>query len=294
MKEMDKWSELRTVIYVAKHGTVSAAAAALGYHRATVNRHIDALETEIGARIFTRHSHGYSLTDIGEDVLRVATMTQELTDDMLGRVRNQTLRVGGEIRLTLLAPFAGLIMSAVDDFTSRHPDCLVSIDSREDLVRLEHGEAHVAVRAGRKPDNPDYVVQSLGRAKVNLYAHESYVSRYGLPRDVHDLAGHRFVLPEDADRRLPFWSWIETHLKPEMVAMVSDDIWVSVEGVRRGVGIGFLAEHEAEARQELHPVLPQSWAWSVRLWLTTHMDLHRTLKVQAMSNDIKAAFKIGL
>ena len=49
---MDKWAELRTAYQVAKLGTVSAAANALGFHRATVNRHIDALEEEMGARIF--------------------------------------------------------------------------------------------------------------------------------------------------------------------------------------------------------------------------------------------------
>jgi DNA-binding transcriptional LysR family regulator len=68
---MDKWAELRTAYQVAKLGTVSAAAEALGFHRATVNRHIDVLEADIGVRIFIRHARGYALTEIGEDVLRV-------------------------------------------------------------------------------------------------------------------------------------------------------------------------------------------------------------------------------
>ena len=287
---MDKWSELRTALFVAQHGTVSAAAEALGYHRATVNRHIDALEKEIGARIFTRHSQGYSLTDIGKDVLEVAGQTQALPKDLVGRVRSQSLSVSGEIRVTLLAPFAGLIMDAVDAFASQHPACRVSIDSREELVRLEHGEAHVAVRAGRKPDHPDYVVQSLGLAKVHLYAHEDYIAQYGLPQSVDELSGHRFVLPQDKQRRLPFWSWTQMHLEPEMVAVISDDIWVSVEAIGRGVGRGFLGDHEAEQRGQLRPLQPQRWNWSVHLWLATHVDLHRTQKVQAMTNGIKATF----
>jgi DNA-binding transcriptional LysR family regulator len=44
---MDKWAELRTAYQVAKLGTVSAAATALGFHRATVNRHIDVLEKRL-------------------------------------------------------------------------------------------------------------------------------------------------------------------------------------------------------------------------------------------------------
>ena len=82
---MDKWAELRTAYQVAKLGTVSAAANALGFHRATVNRHIDVLEEEMGARIFIRHARGYTLTELGEDVLQVARKTEELIDDLAGR-----------------------------------------------------------------------------------------------------------------------------------------------------------------------------------------------------------------
>ena len=59
---MDKWAELRTAYQVARLGTVSAAAEMLGFHRATVNRHIDVLEAALGARIFIRHARGYALT----------------------------------------------------------------------------------------------------------------------------------------------------------------------------------------------------------------------------------------
>ncbi len=287
---MEKWSELRTVLNVAKLGTVSAAAAALGYHRATVNRHIDALEAEIGARIFLRHAQGYTLTEAGKEVLRVAETTQNLTKELVGRVRSKTAEIEGEIRLTLIAPYAGLIMGAVDAFTTRHPDCRVMIDANEEMVRLEYGEAHVGIRAGRKPTHPDYVVQSLGRAKLKLYAHESYRQRYGLPETTADLKDHRFVLPRDNNRRLPFWPWIEEHVRPEMIAMMSNDVWVSIEAISRGVGIGFLAEHEAQTRHNLHPILTPNRSWFVRLWLTSHMDLHRTEKVQAMLKCIKEAF----
>ena len=40
--------EIRTAYFIAKLGTVSAAADALGVHRATVMRRIDLLEAELG------------------------------------------------------------------------------------------------------------------------------------------------------------------------------------------------------------------------------------------------------
>ncbi|MEL6126732.1 MAG: LysR family transcriptional regulator, partial [Pseudomonadota bacterium] len=94
-------------------GTVSAAAASLGYHRATVNRHIDALEAEIGARIFLRHAQGYTLTEVGHQVLRVAQKTKELTDDLSGRLKGASERLEGELRLSVLAPFVSMFLAPV-------------------------------------------------------------------------------------------------------------------------------------------------------------------------------------
>ncbi len=286
---MDKWTELRTAYQVAKLGTVSAAADMLGFHRATVNRHIDILEEEFGARIFIRHARGYALTEVGQDVLRVAQKTEELIDDLAGRVQGGKTVIEGEIKLTILAPFAGLLMQAISEFRAENPNCTVEIDASEDLARLEYGEAHIALRAGAKPDHPDYVVSSFGDVGFNLYAHESYIARNGLPTDLNNMAGHTFVTPRLPNSRLPFASWIKEHVAPDMIALSSDDIWVMAEGITTGVGLGFIGDHEARKRGNLRAVLPPNEDWAVHGWLVTHVDLHRTEKVQAMLKCIKAS-----
>lgn len=139
---MDKWTELRTAYWVAKLGTVSAAADKLGFHRATVNRHIDVLEAEIGGKIVLRHARGYALTEIGQDVLRVAQKAEELIKDLAGRVQGGKTRIEGEIKLTVLAPFARMLMGAINRFRQENPQCLVHVDVGESLAKLEYGEAH--------------------------------------------------------------------------------------------------------------------------------------------------------
>lgn len=285
---MDKWTELRTAYQVAKLGTVSAAAEALGFHRATVNRHIDILEEEIGAKIFIRHARGYALTDIGQDVLRVAQKTEELIEDLAGRVEGGKAQIEGEIKLTVLAPFASLLMDAFSEFRSKNPQCLVTIDVGEDLARLEYGEAHIALRAGARPDHPDYVVSDFGGIVFNLYAHDIYIARQGFPDNPNDMTGHNFVLPVFPNERLPFGSWITKHIRPEMVALSSQDIWVTGEAISAGIGMGFVSEREAQSRGNLHEILPPNPDWAVQAWIVTHVDLHRTEKVQAMLECIKA------
>lgn len=289
MANMDKWAELRTAYQVARLGTVSAAADRLGIHRATVNRHIDALEAAIGAPIFIRHARGYTLTEVGEDVLRVAEKTDALVTDLVGRVRAGKAQIDGQIKLTLLPAFAGCVMPAIVAFQAENPRCQVIIDVSEDLARLEYGEAHIALRVGSKPDHPDYVVRLLGHAGFNLYAHQHYVQRFGMPKNVQDLSGHRFVLPEAGGRRLPFLPWLNAHIRPGMTALSSRHDAVIITAMSAGIGLGFISDHEARARGDFQAVLPADPIWAVPLWLVTHVDLHRTEKVQAMLNAIKAS-----
>nr|WP_319385006.1 LysR family transcriptional regulator [uncultured Roseibium sp.] len=284
---MEKWTELRTAYHVAKLGTVSAASRALGAHRATVNRHIDALEEELGARIFIRNPKGYTLTEYGEDLLKVAQKTDELLEDLVDRAKGRDRSIEGEIKITSLQPIANALMEPVAAFRSANPNCQVTIISTEDLKRLEHGEAHIALRAGPKPEHPDYVVQAFGRVGLNLYAHASYLSRKGTPDNVTDMARHEFVMPPENESRLAIWSWIYERIGTPNVAVAANDPFVVREAVLAGLGLGVLSDVDVAGRHDVYAVLPGNEDWAVPLWLVTHVDLHRTEKVQEMLAQIK-------
>ena len=66
---MENWDEVRTAYQVARIGTVSGAAKVLGVHHATVIRHIDALESRLGAKLFQRHPRGYTATEAGQGII---------------------------------------------------------------------------------------------------------------------------------------------------------------------------------------------------------------------------------
>ena len=52
-REVD-WDDLRTLILVARAGSLAGAAGALGSHRSTVLRRIERLEARLGLRLFDR------------------------------------------------------------------------------------------------------------------------------------------------------------------------------------------------------------------------------------------------
>lgn len=283
---MDHWTELRTALTVARLGTVSAAAGALGVHRATVNRHVEALEAALGTRLFQRHARGYTLTEAGHDMLQVANRAADMFADLEGRSRGRVGRLSGELIVTALAGVAPLVMPGIWAFHRAHPEIAIEFVAGAKLARLEHGEAHVAFRAGPKPAEPDYVVLPFRRIRFGLFASRDYVARAGRP-DGNRLDGHRFVGTVGEPMRVPYVDWMDAQVPRAALALRTTDQQVIRAAVLAGLGLGFLAEHDAQGHPDLVEIIQPCDAWSTDLWIVTHVDLHRTTKVQEFLGHLR-------
>lgn len=285
---MEKWTELRTAYVVARTGTVSAAAQSLGVHRATVNRHIDVLEATLGVKLFLRHARGYVLTDAGQEMLEITQRANEMFADLAGRSHNRQSELTGELIITSLPVVAPLVMPAIAAYQAENPAISVLYSAGRDLKRLEYGEAHVALRAGQKPVHEDYIVSPFGHIRFGLYAHESYINQHGFPENVAALSSHRLIGPEDKSDRMPFRVLEQLRLPESAFVLRTSDLQVTADAIHAGFGIGLLMEHDAVKSPELRAIGIPAQAWSVTLWVVTHIDLHRSAKVQRFLSALRS------
>jgi len=285
--ELDNWDEVRTAYHVARLGTVSGAADALGVHHATVIRHVDALENRLGVKLFQRHARGYTATEAGEELLRVAQVTAEQFGQLAGRLRGHGAAMTGDLAVTTVDSLTPLLVPVLADFQADHPELTVRLLADPRLYRLEYGEAHVAVRAGAQPDEPDNIVQKLHVQYSALYASRAYAEAHGALGD--DPSGHRFVGPTEEGHRAPFYRWLQAHVLAERITFRVGDMRAALEAVEAGAGIGFVPVWQAQGRPDLVEMAPPRADWDVALWLVTHVDLHRTAKVQALTARLKEA-----
>jgi len=288
---MNNWDEIRTAYQVARLGTVSGAADVLGVHHATVIRHIDALEGRLGVKLFQRHARGYTATEAGQDLCRVAQTTDEQFAQLSGRIKGQGEGVSGELLITSLVTLAPLLAPILHSFQEKYPDVIIRFLTGERVFRLEYGEAHVAIRAGAAPGQLDNVVQPFFRQRMGMYAARNYVEKYGLPASEAELADHWFVGHDRRDSRAPFYIWLRERVPEAAIRFRTTDVWAMEMAVRAGSGIGFLPLIEARKSKDLVEVIPSREEWSGPLWLVTHVDLHRTSKVQAFLNHLKTEAK---
>lgn len=284
---IENWDEIRTAYHVARLGTVSGAAEVMGVHHATVIRHIDALENRLGTKLFQRHARGYTPTEAGRELLKVAQGTDEQFAHLSSKIAGAASDMAGELIVTGLPGMSPMIAPALSLLQRAHPDLTVRYLTDLRIFRLEFGEAHVAVRAGQRPQEPDNVVQPLMSMTVALYASRDYEQRYGLPKTEADLVRHRFLGPENDDSKAPFYRWLLPRVPRGAIVFRSNDLASIHTALEMGVGMGFLTAIEARQKPDLIQVLPPHDDWSSELWLVTHVDLHRTPKIQAALAALK-------
>lgn len=273
---VESWDDIRTALAVARTGTVSGAAEALGVHHATVIRRVDALERQLGAKLFQRHTRGYALTEAGQALLRAAGEAEERFAQMASNIAGAGDRIEGELVMTSLPELSDLVMPRLLVLLRQNPGLRLRYVTAARLYRLSTGEAHIAIRAGKKPDEPDYVVRQLAVLSARLYAAPAYLEAHG---PVDDLTQHRFVIPPPGagGEQAPYMRWLQERVPEECLVFVSNDNDAIEAVVRDGQALGVLMDARAEGLIEV--MAPAEW--DSHLWLVTHVDLHRTPKVQA-------------
>ncbi|SFR27396.1 DNA-binding transcriptional regulator, LysR family [Lentzea waywayandensis] len=193
---------LRVFQEVAERGSLSAAAAALGYTQSAVSRQIAALERVVRAPLLDRQRDGVQLTDTGHVLLRHAGLVLAQLD-AASRELSGLPATAGTVRLGWFTSAGGtLVPSALASLRRSHPALTVTTrdGTTASLVRaLRARTVDIAVLASEPPFPPlDDETPAL-RTKV-LDERELLLA---VP-STHPLAHKDFI--EVADLR--GWAWI--------------------------------------------------------------------------------------
>jgi DNA-binding transcriptional LysR family regulator len=142
-------SLLRVFVEVARLGSFTAAAPALGYTQSAISRQISALEEEAGTALFDRLPRGVRLTEPGQRLLTHAQAVLDRLDAARRELADLRDLATGRLRVGAFATAdAALVPEAIAAFQQRHPAVSVSLRegfTPELLQLLGAGDADVAV-----------------------------------------------------------------------------------------------------------------------------------------------------
>ena len=278
------WTLLQLFVIAAELGSLTQAAARLSISQPTASRGIRRLEAELGIGLFVRHSRGLRLTAEGAQLQSKLAAVQGDIGDILREARGFTQSLTGSVRLSVNEPVGVQVLGpCYAELRSRYPRIALEVTVDNRLANLSRRDADLAVRMVR-PKQMGLVARRAGQIALGLYAHKSYLKKYGTPRTLDESENHTWI-GMDAD---PTWprTLRALGLKQDHFTFRTDSLLAQVAAVENGVGIGGMHRAVARENPELIRVLEQLPFPPLELWLVMHEDVRRNPAVHAIFDHV--------
>jgi len=275
------WDDLRVFLAVHRTRSHAAAARSLRVAATTVGRRLAALESGVGARLFTRTPEGLVGTAAARALLVHAERMEAAALEGERFLSGADARPTGKVRITCGDGFATAILApGLPAFLVAHPGLEVEVRAEPRLLDLTRGEADVALRNVR-PRERSLVGRRLGVERYGLFAAPSYLARMGTPRTERDLAGHDLVLYDKEYDRLRSQVWLRSATAGARVAVRANNTMTLHAACAAGAGIALLSTAFLRRDTRFERILPRLEPPADDLWTATHADLRGAARVTA-------------
>ncbi len=192
---VDKCLEVMLFVETAERGSISKAAEALGLSTSAAGRHLANLERRLGARLVERNTRRLFLTEVGEEFYRRCRDITSALAEAEAAVGSALSSPVGTLRVTGSVSFCSQIIAPLlPEFTACHPKLNVAITAANRYFDLIESGIDLAIRTREHESDSGLVIRRLAETRRILAASPEYLERYGTPKSLDDLAGHRFLI----------------------------------------------------------------------------------------------------
>ncbi|MFP5593797.1 LysR substrate-binding domain-containing protein [Kluyvera sp. 142486] len=195
-------------VHVVESGSFIRAAEQLQMHRPAVSKALQQLEEELGVKLLHRTTRKLSLTSEGEAFYqRAKVLLGEMADLMA--TYSSTQSVSGSLRLDFPLTLAhSMLIPALGEFRERYPDIEIILTSSDRRIDLIAEGIDCVVRLGELEDS-SFIARRIGEVAMVTCAAPSYLTKYGAPQTLDDLAQHKAVnFFSDRSREVMTWKFI--------------------------------------------------------------------------------------
>jgi DNA-binding transcriptional LysR family regulator len=284
------WEDIRIFLATAQSPSFRTAADQLGLSFNTVRRHIDRLEHSAGVAMFARHAKGVELTREGRMLLESAKKMETAAADVGRLTRHDIPGESGRVRINVTEGLGTFwLVPRLVRFQRAHPNIIVEANCtfREpDMARME---ADISIQLTQPPQG-DLKIVRLGTMHVIPFASPDYLSVYGRPTSLKDIASHKIVeqlSPQldlsAVDRLFPG--------KPRegFVSFVTNTSTAHLWAVARGAGLGMLPTYVHWLGANVVPV-DVDLRLNHAIWMTYHPNARKLRRIGLLIDFIKDNF----
>jgi DNA-binding transcriptional LysR family regulator len=273
------WNDLRTVLAVARAGSLNGAARELALRHSTVFRRIEEAEARIGARLFDRSRTGWRANLQGEAVAAAAVEMEAAALAAERAISGADARVQGVVRLATSEMLAGyLLPPLLQRFLGAHPGVEIEADVSDRAVDLTRREADLALRATARP--PESMVgRQVAELRYAIYAPRALLPRRGGEPDLRVLPWIGF---DDRIAYTGIAQWFTRALPEVRPRMKADSLPAMLKAAAAGVGAVVLPMFAAGQEPGLVRITPPIEGQAMGLWLLHHPDVRGNARVRLL------------
>ena len=285
-----QWDDARFFLAVARAGSLSGAARALGVGHVTVGRRVTLLEKQLGVTLLNRTPDGFVATSAGEAILRQCATMESAALDLERVVAGRDTALAGAVRVATTEGLAyQLVAPAIAALRESHPELRVDLIAGARTLDIARREADLAVRFAR-PSTSDLVCRRLGEVAFSLYASKRYLARKGVPKQGEGLAEFDLITFTGAPAAMGAF-FMGEKLEGARIALRCDNPLIQLRAAASDAGIAEAACYLGDPEPDLVRVWPDAAPTRRVLWLIMHQDMRRAARIKAVSGAITEAFR---
>lgn len=246
---MSRYTEIRSFVLIAEHGSFSASALVEGVTPVIMGRRLTALEKRLGVQLMHRSTRGLVLTELGE---RYLEQCQQLIQDFEAAdasIMAHRRSLKGHLVVSAPASFGRLhVAPHALAFRQHYPDLALSFNFTDSVVDLVREGYDMAIRIGEVRD-PNYVAVRLFPNRRVVCGTPAYFAAYGVPHVPEDLAHHNclaFNLQGGQHRGWTFQRGGKAFAVRVHGDLACNDGELLYHWVRRGLGVGWRSTWEIQ------------------------------------------------
>jgi DNA-binding transcriptional LysR family regulator len=277
------WADVRVFATLARHGSLSATARALGVNHATVARRLAGLEQALGSKLFERRSTGYQLTTAGRRALEPAA-AMENAAGALGRLGPEP-SLAGLVRITATPSLAEtFLIPRLRALHKMHPALDFEILAERQQASLPRHQSDIALRLGR-PERGDILARRVARIGYGFYGTREWRDR------LKGGSALFFIGFDEAGARFPEAQWMARRLRDARLVLRANYQTGQISAACAGFGIALLPHFFAASEPTLVEVRLPEVPPARELWLLTRRDVRHRPQLRAVADFLADLFR---
>lgn len=190
---MDRIRQVEVFIQVMESGNFTRAAQALNIPRSTVSTTIQALEDRLGAQLLQRTTRQVTPTQDGLQFLEAARSLVDTYEEAESMFRSEPQQAEGRLHVDIPSRIGRqIVIPALPEFLEQNPLVQLEFSMNDRIINMLTEGVDCVIRVGHLPDS-ELVCRKLGDLEVINCASPAYLTRYGTPKSLGDLAKHQLV-----------------------------------------------------------------------------------------------------